>query len=75
MALTEGTDLGVVAGDSLLPRRQAWSAVPLERGADAATGALVTLVREGHHVGVGERVGDAVGAGRGQVVGRAGQAR
>jgi len=44
----------------------------LDRGTHAAAGALVSLVGQGRHVGAGQRVDDAVGAGGGQVMGRAG---
>jgi len=50
-------------------------AVAFERGPDAAAGSQVRLVSEGHQVRAGQRVDDAVGAGRGQVMGGSGQCR
>lgn len=71
-AFAEGSDLGVVPVDGLLPAGQSGAAA-FERGPDGAAGALIALVREGQHVGAGQGVDQAVRAGGGQVVDGAGQ--
>jgi hypothetical protein len=68
------TGVGLVHG--LLPARQLRPvAVPLERGTHGTAGALIRLVRKGHHVSVGQRGDDAVGSRSSQVVRRAGTCR
>jgi hypothetical protein len=62
--------------DLLLPTRQFRPvAVAFERCPDTAPGALIGLVGERHHVLPAQRLDDAVGAGRSQLMGRAGQSR
>ena len=62
------------AVDGLLAAGQSGPvAAAFERRADAAAGALVCLVGEGHDVRAAQRVDQAVGAGGGQVVHGAGQ--
>ena len=52
--------VGLVHG--LLPARPLRPvAVPLKRGTHGTAGAFIRLVREGHHVSVGQRGDDAVG--------------
>lgn len=75
-ALADSAALGLVPVDGLLLAGQSWPVTAgLERRAGAATGALVRLAGGGHHVGAGQRVVQAVGAGGGQVVHSAGQGR
>ena len=68
----ETADLGMGAVVSPLP---ALEPTAPERHPDGAPGALVSLVRPALHVGLGERVDDAVAPGGGQVMGRSGQCR
>jgi hypothetical protein len=64
------------AVDGLLVTRQRRApVVRFERGAHGAAGALIALASKRHHVRFGERVDDAVLAGGGQVVRRAGVVR
>jgi hypothetical protein len=61
MACTIVVVRGVGLVHGLLPARQLRPvAVPLERGTHGTAGALIRLVREGHHVSVGQRGDDAV---------------
>ena len=76
MACTIAVVRGVGLVHGLLPARQLRPvAVPLERDTHGTAGALIRLVREGHHVSVGQRGDDAVGSRSSQVVCRAGKCR
>jgi hypothetical protein len=61
---------GVCLVHGLLPSRQLRPvAVPLERRTHGTAGALIRVVREGHHVSVGQRGDDAVGWGTSGTIG------